>query len=118
MSQVRLFVSACLLGGFGGFLGSVLGGAFGPRALFIGGFIGGVAIAPVMARLALWRRWIAPRQYWPTAAGGAVGFIAAALVAVNTLSSPVGPVLSTALTGIGALLGSRFPRDGSADPRA
>jgi hypothetical protein len=76
----------------------------------VGGFVGGIAIAPLSARLAVWRRWIGPRQYWPTAAGAALGFVAAAVVAVNTLSSPVGPVLSTALIGIGALIGSTRAR--------
>lgn len=110
MQSLRLFISMCLLGGLGGFVGSVIGAAFGNRALFIGGFLGGVAIAPLAAQLALWRRWITPRQYWLTTAGAALGFLAAALVAVNTLSSPVGPIVSTALTGVGALLGRRFAR--------
>jgi hypothetical protein len=39
--------------------------------------------------------------------GAALGFIAAATVAVNTLSSPIGPVFSTALIGVGALVGAR-----------
>jgi hypothetical protein len=107
MRQFRFFITMCLLGGIGGFVGSVLGGFFGNQALFIGGFLGGIAIAPLSARVALWRRWIAQGQFWPTAAGAAIGFIAAAIVAVNTLSSPVGPILSTSLTGVGALLGSR-----------
>jgi hypothetical protein len=107
MRQFRFFITMCLLGGIGGFVGSVLGGFFGNQALFIGGFLGGIAIAPLSARVALWRRWILPGQFWPTAAGAAIGFIAAAIVAVNTLSSPVGPILSTSLTGVGALLGSR-----------
>ena len=95
MTKVLLVLLACFLGGVGGFVGSVIGGAFGREGLFAGGFIGGIAIAPLSARIALWRRWIGPGQFWPTAAGAALGFVAAALVAVNTLSSPVGPVLST-----------------------
>ena len=106
----RFFIATCLLGGFGGFVGSVIGGAFGQRFLFVGGVLGGILIAPMSAQLALWRGWIASRQFWPTAAGAALGFCAAALVAVNTLSSPVGPVLSTVLIGIGAVVGSRRGR--------
>ena len=60
-------------------------------------------LTPLVAR---WRRWIEPRDFWPTAAGAALGFAAAALVAVNTLSTPVGPILSTLLIGLGAVLGS------------
>jgi hypothetical protein len=98
----------CVLGGIGGFAGSVIGAAFGKTGLFAGGFAGGVIIAPLSARVALWRRWIDPPQYWSTTAGAALGFVAAALVAINTLSSPVGPVLATTLTGIGALIGSKL----------
>jgi uncharacterized membrane protein YeaQ/YmgE (transglycosylase-associated protein family) len=104
---LRLFVATCILGGLGGFIGSVVGGAFGQRALFIGGFIGGILISPISARIAVWRRWIRPDQFWWAVVGAALGFVAAASVAVNTLSSPVGPVLSLALTGAGAVLGSR-----------
>lgn len=108
--RVRFFVAMCVLGGIGAFIGSAIGGVFGQRSLFVGAFIGGIAIAPISARLAVWRRWIVPQQYWPTAAGATAGFLAAAVVALNTLSSPVGPVLSTALIGAGALLGSRRVR--------
>ena len=105
--RVRLFILACLLGGAGGLVGSILGGAFGQRGLFAGGVIGGVLVAPITANVARWRGWIAPNQFLGTALGAALGFLLAALIAVNTLSSPVGPVLSTALIGIGAIMGSR-----------
>lgn len=108
MKRLWLFVVSCITGGLGGALGSMAGHAFGPRGLRAGGVIGGLLAALLSARLGVWRRWIGPRQYWPTAAGAALGFLAAAAVAVHTLSSPVGPVLSTALIGAGALLGSRF----------
>jgi hypothetical protein len=110
MPRLWLFVVSCLLGGFGGAVGSIVGHAFGPRGLYAGGVVGGLLAALLSAALAVWRRWVTPRQYWGTAAGAAVGFLAAAFVAVNTLSSPVGPVLSTALVGAGALLGSRAAR--------
>lgn len=105
--RLKFFVAMCVLGGIGGFVCSVLGASFGTRGLFVGGFLGGVLIAPLSGKIALWRGWILRHQYWPTVAGAAVGFLAAAFVAVNTLSSPVGPILSTALTGVGALIGSR-----------
>jgi hypothetical protein len=111
MPRVWLFVVSCALGGLGGALGSILGHAFGSRGLWIGGVVGGLAAALLTARIAVWRRWVAPNLYWRTAAGAGVGFLAAALVAVNTLSSPVGPVLSTTLIGLGAVLGGRPSRD-------
>ena len=105
--RVWLFVSTCALGGFGGAAGSILGHALGPRGLYAGGVVGGLVGVAVAARLGVWRRWITRAQLAPTALGGAVGFLAAALIAVNTLSSPVGPALSTVLVGTGALLGAR-----------
>jgi hypothetical protein len=43
---------------------------------------------------------------WPTAAGAALGFLAAAWIATHTLGSPIGPILSTTLIGLGALVGA------------
>ena len=108
MNRLWLFITATLFGGFGGFLGSVLGGGLGEGALFAGGFIGGVAIAPLTALVARRRGWIDHTRFWYVAVGAALGFIAAAIIAVNTLSSPVGPVLATTLIGIGALAGARL----------
>ena len=107
---MALFVAASIIGGLGGFAGSIVGAAFGKHALFAGGFAGGVLISPLTAWIATRRRWITTKAFWPTAAGAAVGFLAAAAVAINTLSSPIGPILSTALTGVGALVGSRIRR--------
>jgi hypothetical protein len=105
-ARLLVFLTAMVLGGLGGAIGSILGNAGGRRMLFIGGFLGGVLAAPLTARIARWRRWIAPERETRTALGAAVGFIAAATIAVNTLSSPVGPVLSTLLVGLGAVLGA------------
>src|SRR5262245_2627864 len=105
---MALFVTACVIGGLGGFAGSVVGGAFGKPSLFAGGFVGGVLVAPITAWIARRRKWISMTAFWPTAAGAAIGFLAAATVAVNTLSSPIGPVLSTVLIGLGAVAGSRI----------
>ena len=110
MPSIPFFVAACVLGGAGGAVGSIIGAAFGQRGLFLGGFLGGLASALVFARVAIWRKWIGEKQFWPTAVGAAVGFLAAATVAVNTLSTPIGPILSTSLTGIGALVGRRLSR--------
>jgi hypothetical protein len=107
MKRVALFLTATILGGIGGLAGSVLGGAMGRTGLFAGGFVGGVLIAPLTAWLARWRGWIGASQFWPVAVGAAVGFIIAATIAVNTLSSPVGPMIATTMTGLGALAGAR-----------
>ena len=114
--RLKFFATTCVLGGLGGFAGSVVGGFLGHYALFIGGFLGGLLIAPLSAKIAVWRQWIGPAQYWPTTLGAALGFVAAALVAVNTLSTPIGPVFSTTLTGIGALVGSWFTSSRAGHP--
>ena len=110
MARTLLFVSSCFLGGLGGALGSMVGHAAGRTGLWIGGLVGGVLGSIAAAALARARGWIAPAQFSATAVGGSVGFLLAALVAVNTLSSPVGPVLSTLLIGLGALIGATTRR--------
>jgi hypothetical protein len=115
MNRAGLFLVACVLGGLGGALGSMVGHSFGKAGLWAGGIIGGLLASMLIARIALWRRWIVRSQYWPTMLGATVGFLLACAVAANTLSSPVGPFLSTLLIGVGAVLGStRAPS--AADP--
>jgi len=106
MNRVALFLIACSLGGLGGALGSMVGHAFGKGGLWVGGILGGLLASVLIARIALWRRWILRSQYWPTVLGTAVGFLLACAVAVNTLSNPIGPIMSTLLIGVGAVLGS------------
>ena len=91
-------------------LGSIVGAAAGKTGLFVGGFVGGLIAAPCAALVARWLRWIGADEVKGTAIGAAVGFVAAATIAVNTLSSPVGPVLSTLLVGAGGLAGRRLGR--------
>jgi hypothetical protein len=117
MARVWLFVVSCVLGGLGGALGSIVGHAFGPRGLWVGGVAGGLLASLLSARVAVWRRWVAPGQYWGTAVGASAGFLAAAAVAVRTLASPVGPALSTALVGLGAVLGGLVSRASDAGDR-
>ena len=105
---MRLFVLLIAAGGAGGMAGSIVGAAAGKRGLFIGGFVGGLIAAPLAAYLAARLRWIDPRHVKGTALGAALGFLAAATVAINTLSSPVGPSLSTLLIGAGGLVGRRL----------
>jgi hypothetical protein len=117
MARVWLFVGSSVLGGLGGALGSIVGHAFGPRGLWIGGVAGGLLASLLSARVAVWRRWVAPGRYWGTAMGASAGFLVAAAVAVRTLSSPVGPALSTAFVGLGAVLGRRASRASDAGDR-
>jgi hypothetical protein len=111
MNRVALFFLACALGGAGGAIGSMAGHGFGRAGLWAGGIAGGLLASMLVARIALWRRWILQSQYWPTVLGTVIGFLAASAVAVNTLSSPIGPILSALLIGAGAILGGISSRD-------
>jgi len=108
MPQLYLFIVSTLLGGAGAMLGSILGNAFGKEGLIAGAIFGGLMLSTVALRIALKRKWIGPAQFKPAVIGVNVGFLLSAVIAVNTLSSPIGPVLSTMLIGAGAVLGSRL----------
>ena len=95
-----------LAGGAGGVLGSIVGNAFGRGGLIAGGVIGGAALVTGAAFFATKRGWISLAQRPWAIAGGQVGFLAACLVALSTLGSPLGPIASTLLIGTGAVLGA------------
>lgn len=116
MKRLSLFVFSCLLGGAGGILGSIVGNAAGKTGLFVGGFVGGLLATSCVGRVARARKWIAPPQVRSTSVGAMLGFSIAAVTATQTLGSPIGPVLSTSLIGVGALLGARRGRSGPLDP--
>ena len=105
MQRLALFATMCIAGGLGGAVGSMVGHAFGHRGLFVGGALGGVLAVFLAAALARRLHWIPRERFLATAIGASLGFILAAVVAAHTLSSPVGPILSTLLVGAGALLG-------------
>jgi len=110
MRRTLLFVLLVFAGGAGALGGSILGAAFGRRTLFAGGVLGGIIGSAAAAWLASRFGWIEPTEVTATAAGAALGFLAATAIAVNTLHSPVGPILSTLLIGAGGLLGLRLHR--------
>jgi hypothetical protein len=110
MHLFLLFLLMCLLSGVGGAVGSMAGHALGPGGLIVGGAIGGGLFVVGAALLASRWKWIRPAQRMWTAIGGIIGFALAVFVTLSTLSSPLGPALSTALAGIGAVLGSRIGR--------
>ena len=107
MRYAGLFLVCTILGGLGGAIGSMGGNAFGSPGLYAGGIIGGLVGAVLGVRIAVAAKWINREAFGAAALGAAIGFLAAALIAVNTLSSPVGPFLSSLLIGLGALLGAR-----------
>ena len=101
-----LFLSMCLLGGAGAALGSMLGHGLGRGGLLVGGFVGGIAFVVAGGYFTERFGWIRRHQRFWTTLGGAFGFGLACMVALATLGSPVGPILSTLLIGSGAVLGA------------
>jgi hypothetical protein len=108
MNALKLFLVCVILGGLFAALGSMLGARFGHTGLMAGGVLGGVLGSIAAVRVAQRRSWISNRQFTGASIGAAAGFVASAFVATHTLSSPIGPVLSTALIGLGAIAGARL----------
>ena len=106
MGRIFLFFTAIILCGVGGALGSIVGNAFGKTGLWVGGIVGGLVASSISSWIAAKAGWITPERRARTSVGTAIGFLLAASIAVNTLSTPIGPLLSTLLAGIGAVMGA------------
>jgi hypothetical protein len=104
--SVLLFLFACALGGIGTFLGSVLGHFFGKSGLYSGAIIGGILGVAVATKLAVRRQILGPKRFWPATVGGVLGLLLAAIIATNNLSTPVVPLASIVLIGLGAVFGA------------
>src|SRR5215212_6820340 len=105
--MILLFITEMVFAGIFAALGSMVGHAFGAVGLVVGGVLGGLLGVTVATRVAIAAHWIERRDFLPTTFGGEIGFLLAAFIATHTLGSPVGPMLSTLLVGIGALSGLR-----------
>jgi hypothetical protein len=103
-------VLAWLLTGFSAVVGSVLGNAFGQRGLFVGALIGGAAGVVASVAIAARRNWIASSERFGAMVGGLAGFAIAAPIAALNLDTPVAPVASCALVGVGVLFGAGVAR--------
>jgi hypothetical protein len=107
---VKLFFVLILAGGAGGVLGSMVGNAFGRGGLIAGGVLGGMILVAAAATLAARFGWIRRGARLWVALGGIAGFALACIVTLSTLSSPIGPALSTILIGMGGVLGELLGR--------
>ena len=105
LKNIALFVIVCGLAGFCILLGSVLGHRLGQVGLFSGAVIGGIVGVAIGVWLAARLRLLNRANFGVTFLGGVVGFIVAAVIAVNNLRGPIIPVASIALIGLGALIG-------------
>lgn len=104
--SLLLFLFVCFLGGVGTVLGSILGNAFGKTGLYTGAIIGGVLGVALATKLAVKRQILGPKRYWPATIGGILGLLLAAIIATNNMSSPVVPLASILLIGLGAMFGA------------
>ncbi|HYE95767.1 MAG TPA: hypothetical protein VD962_06125 [Rubricoccaceae bacterium] len=116
MRALPLFVTSCLLCGALAVGGSILGNAFGPSGLIAGALVGGGLGVVAAAWVGKRRGWLPPSAFGAAVGGGLAGFAVAATVAWLNAHTPVIPVLSTALVGAGAILGSRLALRASAPP--
>ncbi|MGI8785012.1 MAG: hypothetical protein ACR2L2_15345 [Acidobacteriota bacterium] len=106
MRPVWLFLLTSLTAGFVAVAGSILGNAFGKTGLFAGAIAGEVCGVVLAAWLAVRLRLIHQRGFAFAALGGVLGFGLAAVIATNNLHTPVIPVLSVSLVGLGTIFGS------------
>jgi hypothetical protein len=105
LKNILLFLIVCGLAGICIFLGSVLGHGLGKVGLFSGAVIGGIVGVALAVWLAARFGLLDRANSGVTLVGGVVGFIVAAVIAVNNLRGPLIPMASVGLIGLGALIG-------------
>ena len=105
MKAAGVFLVLVIATGIGAVVGSAIGSLIAHRILFLGGTVGGLSGSWLGAWLSARMNWIPGRGTLAVAVGASVGFACAVPIAVNTLHTPVGPMLSTLLVGVGGLVG-------------
>jgi hypothetical protein len=114
LKKLWLILLASTAAGIGVLIGGVAGNAaLGAKGLFGGSVLGGSLATVLAINIATRLQLITAGQARGAAIGGVLGFWVAAALAVLSLRGPFGPaipVLGTALTGLGAVLGSRLTR--------
>ena len=105
LRDLYLFILVCMLAGVLTFVGSVLGNSMGRTGLFVGAMIGGLVGVGLAVWLSTRIGLLSKVNFRPALIGGSAGFIVAAVIAVNSLWTPIIPLASVALTGVGTLLG-------------
>src|SRR5438105_10945793 len=110
MLRAKLFLLLTIVAGAFAIAGSALAAAVAHRALYVGAICGGLIGCLAGASLAGRLGWIPKSAIRSAGIGASIGFAAAAAIATKTLQSPVGPLLSSLLIGIGGLLGIYFVR--------
>ena len=99
-----------LVTGFGAAGGSVLGNAGGPSGLRVGAILGGVL--GLLSAVATARKlgWLPKAESTGAFIGGLVGFAVAVPITLSNMHTPVVPIASSGLVGVGALFGAGVAR--------
>ena len=105
-AKILLFLSTMTFAGVGGFVGSVLGNAGGRTMLFVGGVVAGLLATYLATRLGVRMKWVPRERAGRTALYACAAFLVAVVIIVNTLSTPLGALLSPTLVGLAALAGA------------
>jgi hypothetical protein len=106
LKPLRTLLAGWAFGGLGAALGSVLGRAFGHTGLFVGAGAGGSLAVALVAKLLIKVEWLPASSYRGALAGGLLGFAIAIPIAVTNLRTPIVPLASCALVGVGLLFGA------------
>ena len=101
-----LFLVVCVTAGIGLFLGSILGHFFGGTGLQVGAIIGGAIGVFAGTQIACRRNILNRKRFVPATIGGMLGLGLAAVVATHHLDTPIIPIASIAIIGLGASLGA------------
>jgi hypothetical protein len=99
-----------LVTGAAAVIGSILGNAAGPQGLKIGAVAGGVAGLLAATLVARKLSWVPREETRGAFLGGLAGFAIAVPITLSNMGTPLIPVLSCGLAGVGALLGAGMAR--------
>ena len=106
--NISLFLIVCFLSGVSTLVGSVLGHSLGGNGLFIGAIVGGSLGVLVSTWLAIRLDLIERSTFGAVAVSGLAGFGLASVIAVTNLHTPIIPLVSVALVGLGAVVGKIY----------
>ena len=96
--------------GFGALVGSILGNSVGKPGLVFGAIAGGTLGVLGAVHLARRLSWVPGTETVGALIGGLIGFAIAIPITLTNMHSPVVPVLSCGLAGVGILLGAGVSR--------
>ena len=108
--NISLFLIVCFLSGVGTLVGSVLGHSLGGNGLFLGAMVGGSLGVFASTWFAIRLHLIERASYGAVSGSSFVGFILASILTVTNLHTPIIPLVSIALIGLGAIAGNTYIR--------